>query len=251
MGAQPPADSRVVLGIPSRGQMASHTGRTLLDVAHYDGTLGRGWLNKDKPTVWVVGASLIVNARNSIVDVFLKMEDQPEWLLFLDDDQLYPPDLLEHLMVAVEEVERQTKQSCLTMGVPVWRLIEVPDTERRGIVRSTHNVFDLDDDGKFVEHQDVTPDRVMQVAGIGAGCLMIHRYALERVRAVSAANNLGAAGCWFRHVVWPVNEGEDVYFCRMLAAAGVPLWVTTTPGFLEHMKSLRLDRLFDAGAVAV
>jgi hypothetical protein len=243
----PPADARITLGIPSRGTAASHTTRTLLDMALWDSMYGRGWLRHDKPAVWVIGASLITNARNTLVEQFLALPDEPEWLLFLDDDQTYPADLLEHLTLAVEEVERQTKASCLTMTVPVWRF----DGKGRDDVRSVHNVFDADDDLNLVPHEGITDGRVIQVAAIGTGCFMVHRYALERLRQVSTERGLGHEHCWFRHVVHPKNEGEDLYFCRLLSAAGIPLWTTTTAGTLGHLKTIIVDREFARGSVTV
>lgn len=245
-GTAPPADARVTLGIPSKGQCASHTTRTLIDMALWDGVYGRGWLRHDKPSVWVIGASLITNARNTVVEQFLALPDEPEWLLFLDDDQVYPADLLEHLMIAVEEVERGTNESCLVMSIPVWRF----EGKGRDDVRSAHNVFDYVGPS-FVEKLDLADDQVVQIGAIGAGCIMIHRYAFERVRAVSAERNLGHEHCWFRHMPHPVNEGEDIYFCRMLAAAGIALWTTTTAGTLGHIKQIVLDREYVRGQVTV
>lgn len=205
-------------------------------------------MQHDKPSIWIVGASLITNARNTLVKQFLALDDQPEWLLFLDDDQLYPPNLLEHLMLAVEQVERTTKQSCLVMGVPVWRL----EGKATDDVRSMHNAFTFADDGaQFVPMDDLPENAVVQVAAIGAGCLMVHRVALEMARDASAQAGFGDTECWFRHIQWPINEGEDVYFCRLLAAARVPIFVTTTPGYLEHIKQIRLDRAYDRGQLTV
>lgn len=243
-----PATSRITLGIPTRGQMASHTTRTLLELTLWDSMYGRGWLRHDKPSIWIVGASLITNSRNTLVKQFLALDDQPEWLLFLDDDQLYPANLLEHLMLAVEQVERTTKQSCLAMGVPVWRF----EGGATNDVRSTHNVFTFTDDGQQFKPLDELPDNaVVQVAAVGAGCLLVHRVAFEMARAASAKAGFGDAECWFRHIAWPINEGEDIYFCRLLAHAGVPLFVTTTPGYLEHVKQIRLDRAYHRGELTV
>ena len=247
MDERPRADARITLGIPSRGQMASHTTRTLVEMALFDTQLGRGWLCHDKPQVWIIGASLITNSRNTLVEQFLQLPDEPEWLLFLDDDQVYPANLLEHLMTAVEQVEETTKQSCLTMSVPVWRF----DGKQGTDVRTTHNVFDLNDERRMVPHEGVGPDQVLQVAAIGAGCLMVHRYALERIRQVSAASNLGHEHCWFRHIPYPVNEGEDIYFCRMLLMSGIPLWCTTTPGVLHHVKQVVIEREHERGVLCV
>jgi hypothetical protein len=239
-------DARIVLGIPTRGQMMSHTTRTLVDMTIWDAMHGGKRLHHQRPCIWIIGASLIVNSRNTLVKRFLDLPEAPEWLLMLDDDQLYPPHLLEVLLASVEFVEKQTGQRCLTMSVPVWRL------HGDDAVRSLHNVFALAEDGvSFVEHQGLPENAVVQVAAIGAGCLMIHRDALLALREHSASLGFGDTECWFRHVAWPRNEGEDVYFCRLLLSAGIPLYATTSVGTLEHVKMLRIDREHPVGVLTI
>jgi hypothetical protein len=91
----------------------------------------------------------------------------------------------------------------------------------------------------------------VQVAGIGAGCLMVHRDALIAAREASERLGVGAESPWFRHLVWPRNEGEDLYFCRLLWAADVPLYATTTVGTLEHVKQIRIDRAYNPGVLTI
>jgi hypothetical protein len=145
----------------------------------------------------------------------------------------------------VEFVEAQGL-SCLTMSVPVWRL------HGEDKIRSTHNVFAFNDQtGSFVEHEGLPSNAVVQVAAIGTGCLMVHRDALLRVQQHSAELGMGDSECWFRHITWPRNEGEDVYFCRLLMSAGIALYCTTTVGPLEHVKQIRVDRLYEAGSLTI
>lgn len=240
------AKQRVVIGCPTRGQMPSHTARSLFAIGVWDGLHGSGYLQHRTPAKWVIGSSLVGNARNKLVEMFLNNEDKPEWLLFVDDDQVYPETLVEALMIAVQSVEAETGVKCLTMAVPVWRFFGESDPA------VIHNVFDIGEDGKFAIRTEEMPENtVFQAAGIGAGCLMVHREALERVREVSAEHGFGDMNCWFRHIVWPSNEGEDLYFCRMLLGSQIPLFVTTSLGILEHVKQVRLDRGMDAGTVTI
>lgn len=236
---------RIVIGIPTRGSMPSHTARTLVDVSIYDGMHGGRYLHHGKPCIWIIGASMIVNSRNHLVKQFLALEDSPEWLLMLDDDQIYPPHLLDGLMAAVGFVRSQGL-ACLTMGVPVWRL------HGETVIRSTHNVFAWDEaHNGFVEHEGLPENAVVQVAAIGTGCLLVHRDALLRLQQHSSDLGMGDSECWFRHVNWPRNEGEDVYFCRLLMSAGVALYATSTLGMLEHIKQVRVDRLIEPGGVTI
>lgn len=226
--------------------MPSHTARSLFGIAVWDAQFGSGYLQHRTPATWIIGASLAVNARNKLVEMFLDNPDKPEWLLFLDDDQVYPETLVEALMIAVQSVEADTGVKCLTMSMPVWRFM--------GDVAPavTHNVFDMAENGQFAPRTEPLPENaVFQVAGIGAGCIAIHREALERVRQISAEHNMGDKACWFRHIVWPHNEGEDLYFCRMLLGSTIPLFVTTTLGVLEHVKQIRLDHEQPSGLVTI
>lgn len=239
---------RVVIGCPTRGTMASHCGRSLFAIGVWDGMHGSGYLQHEKNALWIVGASLVTNARNKLVDLFLGLESKPEWLLMLDDDQVYPPHLIEAMMVAVQSVEAETRVKCLTMSVPVWRFYGEPEPA------VTHNVFDLTEEGRFVVRERELPENgCEQIAAIGGGCIMVHREALERIKQISIEQwgEHGERDPWFRHNSWLVNESEDLYFCRMLLAAEVPLWVTTTAGVLEHVKTIRLDRAMESGAVTI
>jgi hypothetical protein len=239
--------TRVVISCPSRGTMPTHTARSLVAMAVWDAKYGSGYLQHRTPANWVIGSSLVGNARNKLVELFLNLPDEPEWLLFVDDDQVYPDTLIEAMMLAVKTVEAETGVKCMTMSVPVWRFMgeEAP--------KVTHNVFNINDSGHFepIEDDAVPENTVTQIAGIGAGCVMVHREALLRIRDVSVEQGFGDMNCWFRHIVWPNNEGEDLYFCRMLLGSKIPLWMTTAVGVLEHIKTVRLDKALPSGSVTI
>jgi hypothetical protein len=239
---------RIMLGWISGGQPSAHTMRTLIACAIWDGMFGGKHLHHQKPQTAIIGGTLITNSRNGLVRQFLDMDDGPEWLLMVDDDQVYPEHMLDGLIACVRQVEEQTGQTCLTMAVPVWRF-EGRSTED---VRVVPNVFELADEGPAIERpmEHLPEHAVIQVAAIGAGCLMVHRQALQRVREVAAEQGIGADNCWFCQPPG-VTLGEDVWFCRMLAASGIPLYVTTTLGTLEHVKEIRLDRAMPAGTVKI
>jgi hypothetical protein len=245
------ATERIMLGWISSGQPSAHTMRTLIAMAIWDGMFGGKHLHHQKPQTAIIGGTLITNSRNTLVRQFLDMDDGPEWLLMVDDDQCYPEHMLDGLMACVDQVQRQTGQMCLTMSVPVWRF------EGRAIdnVRVISNVFQLNDNEGpnvplEVPMEELPEHTVIQVPAIGAGCLMVHREALQRVRDIAAEQGIGEDNCWFCQPPG-VTLGEDVWFCRMLAACSIPLYVTTTLGVLEHVKEIRLDRAMPAGTVTI
>lgn len=230
----------VVVGIPSRGECKSHFARSLADLGMWDSMLGRGWLWHEKPFIWVIGGTIIANTRNTLCHRFLA-ETDADVLVMIDDDQQFPPELLEFLVEPLSE-DRPV------IAVPVWRFA----SENDGPVRVTHNVFDLDDQGRFAEYQDLPAGALVQVPAVGTGCIAFHRSALERIRIWSEANGNGRRWCWFRHNVYPgdANEGEDVYFGRVAAAAGVPIFVNTSIT-LDHLKTVVLNGPVPEGLVAI
>jgi hypothetical protein len=242
------AVERIMLGWISSGQPSAHTMRTLIAMAIWDGMFGGKHLHHQKPQTAIIGGTLITNSRNTLVRQFLEMEDGPEWLLMVDDDQCYPEHILDGLMACVDQVQRQTGQMCLTMSVPVWRF----EGRRNEDVRVVPNVFELAEEGPAIERpmEELPEHSVIQVAAIGAGCLMVHREALQRVREIAAEQGIGEDNCWFCQPPG-VTLGEDIWFCRLLAASGIPLYVTTTLGVLEHVKEIRLDRAMPAGTVTI
>jgi hypothetical protein len=84
-------------------------------------------------------------------------------------------------------------------------------------------------------------DQVVKASGTGAACLLIHRSALETVRA-----RYGDA--WFDVAVHPTglkgkprSFSEDLSFCVRLAAVGVPLHVDTRIKTVHHKGGVYLD----------
>jgi hypothetical protein len=227
----------ITLGIPSASAPEAHTARTLLDMVLWDQRYGRQHLNPVHPTCWVIGSTIVMNARNTIVRKFLEQPEgeQSDWLLFLDDDQLYPVDVLEHLIEAADPVERRI------MGLPVWRFLSPDDSTD---VRVTHNVLDVHESGAYMAWPDELPENtVMQVGGVGTGCLLIHRSALIEMQQASIEAGQGGNWAWFRQQIYqPADycEGEDLYFCRLAWRCGIPVWIVTT-NTLEHVKKIRLN----------
>lgn len=234
----------VVIGIPSRGECESHFARTLADLALWDSRIGRQHLDVERPIIWTIGATQIVNARNTLVHQFLA-SDRGDWLLMLDDDQVYPKELLEYLIESADPINRPI------MGVPVWRFAA---DGNGGPVKVTHNVMDLHESNGFMEWSEPLPDNVvMQVAAVGTGCLMVHRSVLVAIRDWCEANGHGTRWCWFRHNVHmpaDIAEGEDLYFCRLAQVVGFPIFISTFTT-LGHVKSIILNGEMPPGAVMV
>lgn len=242
------SDQRAPKGFVTLGIAAAdpkpHFTRTLTELYLFDREYGKQHLNPTRPAVWVVGASFITNARNEIVRNFLAMGDPAsDWLLFMDDDQEYPALTLERLLEAADPEKRPI------VGLPVWRF----DSSAADDVRVTHNVFNITEDSFFVAREEPLPENTLvQVAAIGTGCLLIHRSALERIRDFGEANGFGRNHVWFQQRVHPADfaEGEDLHFCRLAGAAGIPVFCLTSYT-LEHTKEIRLAGEIPFGQVRI
>lgn len=233
----------ITLGIPS-GDPDPHTLRTLMELVKFDGDTGRRHLHPQHPYIFVIGATMVTNARNAIVRKFLEQPEgeQADWLLFMDDDQLYPTTTLELLIESADPVQRRI------VALPVWRFA----ADNEGPIRVTHNVMDVLESGSFVEWTEPLPENaVMQVPAVGTGCMMIHRSVLLEMQERSVENGQGSNWCWFKHQTYQpadICEGEDLYFCRLAWNCGIPVWLNTAVT-LEHTKTVRLTGALAEGVL--
>lgn len=232
----------VTLGIPSRGVCDSHFARTWAELVMWDRDFGRRHLHPEQPFISVIGATQIIHSRNTIVEKFLKSD--ADWLVWMDDDQVYPNNILEILIEAADPVERRI------VGVPVWRFT----SKDEGPVRVTHNVMDLHETGVFVEWPGDLPEAaVFQIGAIGTGCMIVHRSVFEEMQQHSVAAGQGARWCWFRHIVYQpadMAEGEDLFFCRIAWSLKIPVWCVSTVT-LGHRKTITLTGAIPEGGVTI
>ena len=183
----------------------------------------------------------IASNRNYGVKIFLE-ESDAEWLLFIDSDMGWPEDAVELLLKAADPKERPVIGAlCFGMrkeepdGLGGWRTVpfptifdwrQAPGAERPG----------------FMIRYDYMPDAVTQCAATGAAFLLIHRSALEAMRAASGDT-------WFdRAKMYPDDElmGEDISFCSRLGALRVPLHVHTGVR-TTHLKSVWVGEAYYQG----
>jgi GT2 family glycosyltransferase len=166
----------------------------------------------------------ISRARNLIARDFLEDGLAP-WLLMADTDMWFAADALDQLSAAADPVERPV------VGGLCWSL----DAGQRYAT-----MYELAETGggqiAFTRYKDWPDDTVMRVSATGAGFLLIHRGALEKVAAGG-----DVAAPWFREsAVGPMAlMGEDLTFCLRCAAAGIPVHVHTGVK-IGHMKTTML-----------
>lgn len=215
-------DGTVTVAFLNPGTWHNCFANSMLDLVFYDGAHNcrllrhRHW-RMGKET----GAGNIHAARNRCAQVFLD-DTEAEWLLFIDSDMGFAPDMVDRLVDSADPVERPI------MGGLAFAMKSdgaAPLYARR--YRTTPTLYTLaetDEDTGFVAMIDYPRDQVVSVAATGAACILLHRNALEKVRAEYG-------DCWFDHIPKPKgwgSFGEDLSLSLRLAACGIPIHVDTS-----------------------
>ncbi len=196
----------------------------------------------------------IVTARNKIARRFLDEYPNAEWLWLVDADMTFAPDALDRLLAAAD------KNTHPIMGGLCFALMK---GEAQEIVPTLYGM--TNQAGSLARWSGFPRDQVVQVAGTGAACLLIHRRVLETIRdlrwddgfegkfqAQFGAPSGRAVGellfpppwPWFQEQVtgtdWGDSISEDLTFCLRAAQAGFPVHVDTRVK-IGHVKPVVID----------
>jgi hypothetical protein len=168
--------------------------------------------NSPPNTRWDIGISTdIPGARNTLVQRSLDVGS--EWILFVDDDHVFPDDLLKKLLAHDKDI------------------VAAPYLRRAGnhlpLVYSHRR-----EDGLYepIDFTQLPGEGLLKVHAVGAGCLLIRS---EVFRAISSDAD------WFEHGRiqgrdW--NAAEDIIFCEKANEAGFEIFIDLgTP--VGHMTS--------------
>jgi hypothetical protein len=168
----------------------------------------------------------LATGRNMIVQHFLERSDAG-WLLMLDTDMVFAPDTVERLLEHADPV------TAPIVGALCFGFDEAGDVQP--------TLFGLEPDPaapddpnrlQVTRYHDWTPESMYPVAGTGAAALLMHRGALEKIRA----DGYNDAYPWFQELAHggrPV--GEDLGFCFRAVQSGFPIYVNTGVQ-VGHMK---------------
>lgn len=227
LGATPAArdwrTESVFVATPTRNDMQANYGISMMRMLVHDlassGVVARG----GGPLVTQATAMNLVSMRNTAVAGMLD-ETTADWLLWVDADAGFAPDLAERLMEAADPVDRPivgalafmvSKRSSDDMGGWNWTLAP------------TAYGWTADGTGKrgFVPRYDYPDNTVMKVAATGCHALLIHRSVFQKIREDQGDE-------WFTRFVMPGHEdlglmGEDFSFCVRAAHFGFSAWVHT------------------------
>jgi hypothetical protein len=183
----------------------------------------------------------IHEARNTVVDHFAALEQQPEWLLMLDADMTFEPQLLYQLMATASLNEVPILGGlCFGGGrvhepfPTIYRLEQKEVGGRR--YPSIDKVFDY------------PRNALVKVGATGAACLLIHRQVLAVMKehfGTLADGRINPSPWFAEGVIGPEGQswGEDTAFCLRAHALGIPVHVHTGIK-LGHMKEQVIDEVF-------
>lgn len=143
----------------------------------------------------IARGAVISKNRNDITEAALK--HGAAWVLYLDDDHIFPSDILQRLLAADKDV------------VSAHYIQRQPPFNPVAMERELPN-------GTFVTKQLKSTDQgLVKVAATGAGCLLVKRRVLEALQPPY----------WTLGQIHPATWGDDLHFCSRVAKAGFDIWV--------------------------
>ena len=162
-------------------------------------------------------AGQLVSARNKAVQHFLDT-DVP-WMLWLDTDMGFQPDLLEQLM-AVADPETRPVVGALCFGQR-----ELASDGMGGYhTIATPTIFDwapIGDLEGFEIRYDYPANALVRCGGTGAAAILIHRSVFERIQEKYGAE-------WYHRIAAKEGSmGEDLSFCMRATSLDIPIHVHT------------------------
>jgi len=173
------------------------------------------------------GANGMVEARNLVFRRWLD-ETPHEWLWWIDTDMGFAPDVVDRLLDAADPAERPV------VGGLCFAAQEVATDGMGGRrIRLAPTVYapakDRDGQVGFSVRWHFPDNTLIQVAGTGSACLLVHRSAAEKVRAQHG-------DAWCDPVRYPDGRwvSEDLSFCWRLSTVGVPVFVHTGVQTTHH-----------------
>ena len=176
---------KIVVGIPTRDHVFSEFALSLRLMRFPPNSQVLYGLNK------TVGIDV---ARNEIVE---KAPADADYVLFLDDDLLVPPDAVMKLISHGKDIASALYFSSNPPFFP--------------------HAYKSDGKGKCDSIYDYPKDSLIEVDAVGAGALLVKRGVFEK---------LGAP--YFQHAVQKQDLGEDFYFCRKAQEAGFRIFCDTS-----------------------
>lgn len=199
------------------GFTESLAGLLLWDHVHGQHIVGHGGY------ISLASGPRIASGRTQLVDQFLAHPSKPDWLLMVDADMVFEPDLVTRMLEVADRKDIPVLGGlCFAGG--------------RG-ARMYPTIYALNGDGARMDKYLTYPrDTLVKVDGTGTGCLLVHRRVYEEM-----AGKYPRPYPWFAEAVIDGEEyGEDITFCLRLNRMRIPVHVHTGIK-LGHEKTMVYD----------
>ena len=187
-------------------------------------------------TVSLKSGPRVAEARSQMVDAFSDHHPDAEWLLMLDSDMTFEPDMLDRLMEVADE-----------RTVPILGGLCFAGVHGGKVFPTLYRLYNEADGHVAVEPVDIyPPDDLVKVGATGAACLLVHRKVYVAMRRPgpgpgeefnpkihgfgTLANGKPNPFPWFAEGLTTENGvplGEDVAFSRRAMYLGIPMYVHT------------------------
>lgn len=192
------------------------------DALHNERLMGTGG-----PLMVTCSSGGLVESRNLATRQWLD-ETAHEWLWFVDTDMGFAPDTVDRLLAAADPAERPVV-GALCFGA---REMKADGMGGRRIMPAPTLYNPAKDTGGqigFTTRWRYPDNTLVQVAGTGAACLLIHRTAAEKIRAQYGDT-------WWDPVKYPDGRwvSEDLSFSWRLSTLSIPLFVHTGVKTTHH-----------------
>lgn len=172
------------------------------------------------------GPGGIDTSRNEVARVLLE-QTECEWLWFVDYDMGFRPDTLARLVEAADPEDRPVVAG-------LYHNVFLGETDGRGgwITEISPLAYiwgkpEIGDEGFLqIPDEDIPPNVVVEVAGAGTGCMLIHRSVLE-----------GLGSDWFTYMNYANGNriSEDLSFCyRVKTQLQKPIFLHTGLELTHH-----------------
>lgn len=168
---------------------------------------------------FIIG-SLIYDSRNRLAEYAVRIN--ADYILWLDSDMTFPPDVLERMMKVMDENEN------IDILTGLYFRRSTPFTP------VAFEVLETDEKGELVfENMDIVPEGIREVAGCGFGCVLMKTDCLFDI-----AGQEGPV--WFSPLA---NVGEDCAFCMRARKYGYKIYIDPSIEF-GHMGYAAVTRQF-------
>lgn len=222
----------VVVAFISPGEVAARFTDSLAELIRVDAHGSKHIVG----TISLRSGPRVAEARCQVVDAFILHHPDAEWLLMVDADMVFDPDILDRLFEVADAGHAPIVGGLCFAGVHGGK-----------VYPTIFRLFNEDDGHVALEPVDEYPvDDIVKVGATGAACMLVHKHVFGAMRRPGPAageqfdpqvhgfgtlpNGRNNPFPWFAEGLTTskgIPLGEDIAFSRRAMALGIPMYVHT------------------------